>query len=592
MKEPEKKIACSLKADPMLFARLSRLIAESHSLEDVLQSILEEAVWVCGAIRGFLALVDYDRGELDTRYTAGVGWSEEKRIGRLRISESTGKGITSYVAATAVSYRSDNVADDPYYISFFDDVKSEIAVPLVDHFQRVRGVINIESEELAHFDQGHECTMAGLADLAVIAITIADQKARERALLQVGREVNAIADKDTILKRVIDIPAEALKFEDCSLFLRDESTGKLVLRATRGLLKQQVSEAAYDYGEGLTGWTAQAGEPVRVMNPAQDKRWRGRYEEIPSIDVGAFMAVPIFSHFGVIGVLRVQRKRSKYKWFTNSFTEDDESILVNIATQLGIALDNARLIDQLVKTERLAAWGELSARSAHMIGNRVFAIKGDVNELEYYLEMLGADSKKALELSDSIKSGIFLLEEILNEFRDFVKASHLDVEEFDINCVVQEAAREGFPKRSATRLSVDIMPGLPIMKGDAKKLKRCFSEILENSVNFLMDSGEIKVSTGLIDDEDRQWLKPGQRHGAYVRIRFEDNGPGVELKDKPRIFNPFVTSRAKGMGLGLSIVKGVIDSHNGVIYEDGTPGIGARFNILLPYEPESDTSGD
>lgn len=75
--ENDEQTACSLKADPMLFARLSRLIAESHSLDEVLQSILEEAVWVCGGIRGFIALVDYDRGELDTRYTAGKGWSEE-----------------------------------------------------------------------------------------------------------------------------------------------------------------------------------------------------------------------------------------------------------------------------------------------------------------------------------------------------------------------------------------------------------------------------------------------------------------------------------------------------------------------------------
>jgi len=62
-------------------------------------------------------------------------------------------------------------------------------------------------------------------------------------------------------------------------------------------------------------------------------------------------------------VLRVQRKKSPYKWFPNDFTDDDEKILVTIASQLGIALDNARLVDQLVKAERMAAWGDMSARS-------------------------------------------------------------------------------------------------------------------------------------------------------------------------------------------------------------------------------------
>lgn len=76
------------------------------------------------------------------------------------------------------------------------------------------------------------------------------------------------------------------------------------------------------------------------------------------------MAVPISIHRGVIGVIRVQRKKSPYKWFTNDFTEDDERILTTIAAQLGIALDNRRLVDQLVKAERMAAWGDMSARSA------------------------------------------------------------------------------------------------------------------------------------------------------------------------------------------------------------------------------------
>lgn len=577
---------CSLKANPMLFARLSRLITESRSLDEVLQSILEESIWVCGCIRGFIALVDYDRGELDTRYTAGQGWSEERRIGRLKISENTGKGITSYVAATALSYRTGDVSKDPYYISFFDDVKSELAVPLIDHFQRVRGVMNIESRELDYFTQGHECTLSGLADLAMIAITIAEQRAREKAILQVGREVNTIADKDTILKRVIDIPAEALKYEDCSLFLKDESTGKLVLRASRGLLKDRVAEAAYEYGEGLTGWTAQSGEPVRVVDPTKDKRWRGRYEEMPSDVIGAFMAVPIYSHSGVIGVLRVQRKRSKYRWFSNAFTEDDESILVNIATQLGIALDNSRLVDQLVKTERMAAWGELSARSAHMIGNRVFAIKGDINELEYYLSTLKVDSSKARQFSESIKNGIYLLEEILNEFRDFVKASHLDYEITSVNQLVKEAVDEGFPKRSTTKLSLELLEGLPVIRADGKKLKRCISEILENSVGFLKQAGEITIRTSMSDENDKKYLKQGQRYNDFVRIVIEDNGPGIENKYKPRIFNPFITSRAKGMGLGLSIVKGVIDSHGGTVFENGVYGEGAKFNILLPYDKE------
>lgn len=575
--------ACGPDADPTLFARVSRLVVASDSVDQVLQCILEESVRVCGGARGFLAIVDHDRGELVVRYTTGAGWTEAKRLDRLKVSEETGRGITSHVAATGAPYCSPNVLEDPYYIMSFEDVRSELAVPLVDGVRRTRGVINVESVEPDAFTGDHACIVSGLADQATIALTIADHRARESALVQIGRELNSISDDRKIAQKVINVAAAVLKTEDCSLFLLDTVLGKLVLRASRGQLATQAGEASYDLGEGLTGWTAQKQQPVRLVDPQADPRWRGRFEELPASEVGAFMAVPVHSHRGQVGVLRVQRKKSPYKWFPNDFTEDDERILSTIAAQLGIALDNARLVDQLVKTQRMAAWGEMSARSAHMIGNRVFAIKGDINELEYLLQQGHIEASDALKLSESIKRGIFLLEEILNEFREFVKATQLDVEEVDVNQLINEAIEEGFPKRSQTRLKLSLTPGLPPIKADPKKLKRCFTELMENSVNFQPDGGEISVTTSLADAASRKWLKPGMQSRDYAQIRFEDTGPGIEVENKPRIFNPFYTSRAKGMGLGLSIVKGIVDAHGGAIFESGRPGEGARFTILLPH---------
>lgn len=568
-------------ADPTPITEISRLVVTSASIREVLQTILEESVHACGAIRGFLAIVDHDRGELDVRHTAGEDWSEEKRLGRLRVSEETGRGITSHVAATGEPYNCSNVDVDPYYIRSFDDVKSELAVPLVDSNGRTRGVLNLESDRLSGFSDDHLRLAMSLADLAVIAVLVADHRSRGAALVQIGNELNGFTDAHALLQKVLDVAAETLKFEDCSLFLIDRVSGNLVLRASRGALRRQIGRATYEIGVGLTGWTAQEKKPVRVVDPSNDSRWRGLHQELPSAEIGAFMAVPILSRSGLIGVLRVQRKKSPYKWFPNDFTDDDERVLSTIAGQLAIALDNVRLVDQLVKTERLAAWGEMSARSAHMIGNRVFAIKGDINEIEYLFESGAVSRADARKLLDSVKNGIFLLEEILNEFREFVKATQLETAEADLNDLVKEAVDEGFPKRSATVLRMNLAPDLPRVNADSSKLKRCFGELMENAVSFQPEGGEIIVSTAMADARNKKWLRPGQR-GSYVAITFEDNGPGVETSNKPKIFNPFFTSRAKGMGLGLSIVKGIVDAHDGAIYESGTPGKGAKFTILLP----------
>lgn len=579
---------CSRKSDPMLFTRVSRLLATSRSVDEVLQRILEEAIWVTDAVRGFLAIADYERGELDVRYVAGEGWNPEAQIKRLKVSEETGRGITSHVASTGLPYISGNVSKDQYYMKHFEDVKSEIAVPLLDTHKNTLGVMNIESLKLNAFEDGHLCTLTGLADLATVALTLYEHRTRESALIEIGKELNTVSDTDEILQKVINVAAEALNFEDCSLFLLDEIRNKLILRASRGSLRQQISEAAYDIGEGLTGWTAQQNKPVRIIDPTKDPRWRGLHQEIPSSAVGAFMAVPINGRNGVTGVLRVQRKKSPYKWFPNAFTINDERILSTISIQLGIALDNARLIDQLVKTERMAAWGELSARSAHMMGNRVFAIKGDINELEYILSSAHIKKEDALEITESIKKGFYLLEEILVEFREFVKSTQLDIEDVDINKLISETVGDSFPKRSAVKLEVKLGAKLPILKADPRKLKRGFSELLENSISFMPDGGTIKISTSKADAKAKQALRLGNRSGNYIIIKFEDNGPGVPEDQKSKIFIPFFTSRAKGMGLGLSIVKGIVDAHRGIIFENGKLGKSARFNIFLPVENETE----
>src|SRR5205085_6699900 len=115
----------------------------------------------------------------------------------------------------------------------------------------------------------------------------------------------------------------------------------------------------------------------------------------------------------ILGVLRVLRRKSHSPWFSNHFTEADERLLGAIASQLGAAIENARSFQKLVRAERMAAWGELSARSAHMIGNRSFALKGDLNELKHLAESVDhcPERDEILLLVQSMENGIQRLED-------------------------------------------------------------------------------------------------------------------------------------------------------------------------------------
>jgi signal transduction histidine kinase len=548
-----------------------------------LQRVLDAGMRAVGGRRGFLALVQRETGLLTIACASGEGWTEETRQMRLHLGQETRRGITGHVALTGRPYITGDVDSDPYYLRYFDDVKSEMAVPILSGQGQTRGVINIDSPEPDAFDSEDCSRLAALAQSAAFSLGIAGFRSREAALIEIGKNLSTTLEIEPLMKQVVDVASDIIQTEDCSVFLLDEQADHLVLQASRGTLGGQVGLAAYHIGEGLTGWVAQHAKPIRLEEPHRDPRWTGRYEEVPEEEIGAFLAVPIVSRDKVLGVLRVLRRKSHMPWFSSRFTETEERMLVTIASQLGVAIENARSYRRLVRTERMAAWGELSARSAHMIGNRTFALKGDLNELAYLIETLppGEQKKELAAISRSMERGIERLEEILRDFRDFVVATQLTLAEADINAILREVVAESFPKRCCVQLRLELAEGIPPLRCDEKKLKRAFSELIENAVSFMPEEGELRIGSRLLAPEERGGFRLTHSRD-YAQIEFADTGPGVPEDLKGRIFQPFYTTRVKGMGLGLSIVRGIIEAHQGLIREVGVPGKGARFLIFLP----------
>jgi signal transduction histidine kinase len=144
-----------------------------------------------------------------------------------------------------------------------------------------------------------------------------------------------------------------------------------------------------------------------------------------------------------------------------------------------------------------------------------------------------------------------------------------------VNRVVHETADEIFPKRSKVGLTLELADDLPGVEIDAKKLRRAIGELIENAMNY-MDEGALTIRTECVDRIRKAAKK------RFVQISVQDSGPGVNRESKQVIFQPFHSGRVKGMGLGLSIVKGIVDAHGGEVYEAGEPGKGAKFVILLP----------
>ena len=578
--------------------------------DEILKATLEEAMQVVGGNRAFLALVDMVSGELALRFTAGQDWTEDIR--RLRVNvqahgngggnSSSRRGITRHVVVNGRAYWTGDVASDPHYIGFFDDVKSEIAVPILTSDGAAIGVINIESTEPDVFGEGHAQMLAPLTRRAAIIVAMAEHQLREEALIAIGRDFNSMADLDALIHDVVQQATKILRADDCSLFLMDEAAESLELVASHGPLEAQAGQhtAKYRIGEGLTGWVAQNGGVIRVGDPRTDARWKGLFMEAPPGEIAAVMAVPVHTHRLKPGVLRVVRERKGSLYFLpQGFTQADEDVLVTLAGQLAVAIDRTRLTTRLLNAERMAAWGEMSARAAHMIGNTVFGVKGHLNELNYILstkkegandsesekQKLDPDWAEVKEMTTHITRGIYRLEGILGEFRDFVLATQLHSTVADLNQILSNVTAETFPKHTAIDLVLKLTPDLPPILADEVKLKRAFSELIENSIDFQPQGGRVTVKSSLADPKSLAELTKTPFAGPVLRVDFMDKGPGLSELDRLRVFAPFYTKKAKGMGLGLSIVKGIIEAHGGSICEigdeDQSDG-GAHFVVLLP----------
>lgn len=577
--ELEKTVAAAL-AEP-----IDEMLPEHEAL---LVETLQQAVAAASAKRGFLALVDLQTGELTIKFTHGEGWDEAQRVARVPLSQQAGQGITGHVAATGRPYRCGNVAADPYYIEFFPDVKSELSVPLIDRNGRTIGALNVDSTKPDAFDEHDERHLIALANRAALALSLAHHQARERALIEVGKVLSSEPDLRALTSKVTTVTTEILPAEDCSIFLYDREREKLVLADSAGPLAKHIGdpEASYELGYGLTGWVGRHRKAIRIVDPAKDPRWKGLYLEMPPEELGAFVAVPICGQDKLLGVLRaVRRHRSTQAFIPDEFTDADEDIMWTLASQIAIAIEKAHLMDRVIASERLAALGEMSARTAHMIGNALFGIKGQINEFEFLVSSSKTDRENVKEIVDSIKRGIFRVEGMLQEFRNFVRSDQVRLESVDLNTIAEEAVKHSFPADSAIRLRLQLTPGLPKVQADPSKLETAFSELIENAVAEQPAGGEFCVTTGFASPQDLRELFDRPVNRAFFKAEFADSGAGIPKDKKTKIFEPFYTTKAKGMGLGLSIVQGIIEAHKGAIKEVGTEGEGARFVVLLPAGP-------
>jgi signal transduction histidine kinase len=568
------------------FPELLAIAAYEQDADVALDKLTRAALELTSSRNALLARANDELGCLELSHGVGKEWGD-KAPENLKVEVSTNQGIVGYVGATGSSFKTGNVRHEPKYRQIFASTISEMAIPVRDRHGRIRAVLNVESDKENAYDDEAEQLCQNIALLMANVVDRQEALTREEALIQISNALDNAWNEEDLIEGIIRVASDVLRFQAFSVFLLDPKTEMFVLRGSVGVLKDQIGQIKYKRGDGCTGWVAETGLPMLLNNPAEDPRWRGRHVEFPSEQIASFLAVPILARRTPIGVIRAIRRVTENPFLDTRFTESDQRVLMAVGEHMASVLSSIQALERMMQSERMAAWGELSARSSHMIGNRMFALRGDVNELGYILEADEISHEALKETFEHLKIGVHRIEEILQDFRDFLTATSVRKELADVNALVKETADEMRPHRSALTLTVNLSPELPEMEIDERRLRRAVSELIENAFNHV-ETGGVEVATRMATLEDiRAAGLPKGR--SYATIDVSDSGPGVDPELKKNIFQPFFSSRVKGMGLGLSIVKGIVDAHGGGIYEGGQHGEGAKFVILLPLLERSKT---
>ncbi|MBM4360261.1 MAG: hypothetical protein FJ096_19315 [Deltaproteobacteria bacterium] len=222
---------------------------------------------------------------------------------------------------------------------------------------------------------------------------------------------------------------------------------------------------------------------------------------------------------------------------------------------------------ELVARERLAAVGEMSAVVAHEVRNPLAVM---FNAITGIRRAMHTDQRaQAGELLDILQEEADRLRRLVDDFLDFARPLTLRHTRTDARVLVKSAidmAQVAAP--STHRLSLDLATDLGSVSCDEQLVRHALANLIENALQI--DGPEIDIEVR------------ATRTGATLAVAVVDHGPGVTLEAEPRLFAPFYTTRAQGTGLGLTIVKRVIEAHGGAITHEPTPGGGATFLVQLP----------
>ncbi len=401
---------------------------------------------------------------------------------------------------------------------------------------------------------------------------------RELTLLnRVGQELSATLDLHHVNERLLQAVTETMEAENASVWLWDEAEPAwLVCRAALhrrqegSLLNQRLRK-----GQGIIGWVAETGESAIVTDTDCDSRFFSGLSAVIGLDIRDLIAVPLRVRDQVIGVLEITNKSS------GIFAEEDCLLIETFAASAAIAIQNAHLVETLQQhTRELQAHNEeldaFAHTAAHDLKSPLVHLIGYADYLEEnYADLSDEERRQHLH---SIISGGRKLVKIIDELLLLAgvrQMGRLVVESLDMAAIITEARTQLAYLIEEHQAEITTAGEWPLARGYTPWVEQVWVNYLSNGIKYGGRPPRLELGA--------QWLY----EDAMIRFWVHDNGDGLTPEEQAQLFTPFTRLdqlRLKGYGLGLSIVRRIVERLGGQVgvFSSGMPGEGSTFWFTLP----------
>lgn len=370
--------------------------------------------------------------------------------------------------------------------------------------------------------------------------------------------VNSNVKIDDVLKNIVDVSVSICEADRGTLYLVDKSKNELWSKVLQGNEPRRIT---LKIGDGFAGWAAANKAIINVEEASSDPRFNNTFDKESGYVTKSVLCFPIKNkNEDVLGVLQLLNSKN------GVFTNLDENFLYALSTNAALALQNADLVEQLLKTERISSLGK-------MANFLIEDIKKPILVSKRYAEHL-----KKKELSPDVIQVVDMLLEQLNNIADLVQStsnysegkSVLRSSNINLNEALTEFSEridsyvQSMKCKIVNNYSNDVRVNL-----DLKEFYQGYKHIIKNACEAMPDGGDISVSTKMADGK--------------VAIIIKDNGVGIPTGFNEKIFEPFMSyGKRTGTGLGLSVTKKIVEEHSGSITANSELGVGTTLTIILP----------